>query len=196
MQKNHSILTKQQPTKLYACRKSARWRLQVTVVKWTYQLQSLYLPSFGIELGKERFNLPLRHTSVLSKVWIHFEIHLEIIIFRGLSPLLLKVRGAQIPAAPVVPTAMVWKTWNIICAVSKFKKIKIKFYSVWTLSEQCWQIYKIQQTIGRKLTIYNWQFNKLTICLYVTIPRDKAFSLRFRFRFINKNYIATKGWIT
>ena len=31
--------------------------------------------------------------------------------------------------------------------------------SVWTLSEHCWQIYKIQQTIGRKMTIYNWQLN-------------------------------------
>jgi hypothetical protein len=37
---------------------------------------------------------------------IHFEIHLEIRIFRALSPLLLTVRGAQAPAAPVVPTAM------------------------------------------------------------------------------------------
>jgi hypothetical protein len=29
----------------------------------------------------------------------------------------------------------------------------------------------------RKLTIYNWQFNKLTICLYVPTPPDKVFSL-------------------
>jgi hypothetical protein len=32
----------------------ARWRSPVAVVKLTYQLQSLYLPSFGIKLGGKR----------------------------------------------------------------------------------------------------------------------------------------------
>jgi hypothetical protein len=86
--------------------KSARWRLQATVVKLTYQLriQSLYLPSFGIELEQRKIQ-----SSTASYICIkqtQNEIHLEIRIFRGLSPLLLKVRGAQAHAAPVVPTAM------------------------------------------------------------------------------------------
>ena len=92
--------------------KSARWRLQVTVVKLTYQLQSLYLPSFGIELGQRKIQsssasyICIKQTqNVHVQLCIHFEIHLETRIFRGLSPLLLKVRGAQSPAAPVVSSS-------------------------------------------------------------------------------------------
>ena len=40
------------------------WRFQVNVVMLTNLIQSLYLPSQRIELGKN-FNLPVLHTSVL-----------------------------------------------------------------------------------------------------------------------------------
>ena len=74
---------------------------------------ALYFPSFGIELGQRKIQsssasyICIKQTqNVHMQLCIHFEIHLEIIIYRGLSPLLLKVRGAQTPAVSVVPTAM------------------------------------------------------------------------------------------
>jgi hypothetical protein len=73
--------------------KSAKWRLQATVVKLTYQLQSLYLPSFEIELGQRK--IQSSSASYICIKQTQNEIHLQIRIFRGLSPLLLKGRGLR-----------------------------------------------------------------------------------------------------
>ena len=104
--------------------KSARWRLQATVVKLTYQLQSLYLPSFGIELGQRK--IQSSSASYISIKQTQNEIHLEIIIFRGLSPLLLKVRGAQASAAPVVHTATGLEFYKIFNLV-QYRIMKLSF---------------------------------------------------------------------
>jgi hypothetical protein len=75
MQKNPLNFDEAAANLIVRMQKSARWRLQATVVKLTYQLQSLYLPSFGIELGQRA-----GAASYICIKQTQNEIHLEIII--------------------------------------------------------------------------------------------------------------------